>query len=348
MLGVLLPLEGGWASGKTIAGAVPLAIERINDDDTLLPGHTLDYTVRNSGCSAGDALQGLGQLAEFAIDAVIGPGCSTGCEPTGYLTAGLNLAQVSYGCSSPSLSDQGKYPTFVRVVSSLGNQGEVVVALMGKLGWKTCAMLHSTDSLYLLASTAWNKELGRAGVSVDPLQSIDPGAEGEKRIHSLLLTIVKSRVRVVFVLAYKPETVMVVLEAQSQNMFSPGWAWIGTATTPNSETTADDPAKRGRIEQGLHGWLYIKAAQPSQAALSDFYDSVKEYGEREPFGLSISAVDSFAVPLYDSIYLFAHAATRVLETGGKVSDGLAMVEAFKNVSFEGMAQRSATLSHHFS
>ena len=85
LLGVLLPLSGAWSSGTTIAGALPLAVDEVNADPTLLPGKTLDYIYRDSGCSVEAALQGFGTLTNKMnkmkqIDAVIGPGCSVGCE----------------------------------------------------------------------------------------------------------------------------------------------------------------------------------------------------------------------------------------------------------------------------
>ena len=78
-LGALLPLSGdGWPLGYTIVGALPLAVERVNKDPSLLPGHKLTYRWRDSACNAADALRGLGSLTSdgHAIDAVIGPGCS--------------------------------------------------------------------------------------------------------------------------------------------------------------------------------------------------------------------------------------------------------------------------------
>ena len=78
MLSALLPLSGSaqFAGGETIAGALPLAVERVNADPQLLPGYTLDYRYKDSGCSASAALQALGSMANGRTDAVIGPACS--------------------------------------------------------------------------------------------------------------------------------------------------------------------------------------------------------------------------------------------------------------------------------
>ena len=69
-----------WPSGATISGALPLAVEQINADPTLMPGYVLEYRAEKSGCSGSAALQGLGKLLSESISAVIGPGCSEGCE----------------------------------------------------------------------------------------------------------------------------------------------------------------------------------------------------------------------------------------------------------------------------
>ena len=78
LLGALLPLSGPWAEGPSVAGALPLAVERVNADPSLLPGLTLEYVVRDSACSVPAALRGFGELTkaiEGRIDAILGPGC---------------------------------------------------------------------------------------------------------------------------------------------------------------------------------------------------------------------------------------------------------------------------------
>ena len=43
------------------------------------------------------------------VEAVIGPGCNSACEVTSFLSGGQNVPQISYSCSSASLSDKTKY-----------------------------------------------------------------------------------------------------------------------------------------------------------------------------------------------------------------------------------------------
>ena len=100
----LLPIS--MPGGRTVAGALELAVQRVNADPSLLPGLTLKYTYGDSGCSGPKAMTALAHLLAAKIsgghrfgevDAVLGPYCSVGCEQTGFVTAGGNHAQISYG-----------------------------------------------------------------------------------------------------------------------------------------------------------------------------------------------------------------------------------------------------------
>ena len=106
-----MPLSGSWDVGKRVAGAAVLAFERVNADKTLLPGRWLKYGWANSGCSAQKGLEAIGELlgGVSRVDAVIGPGCSSACEVTSYLSGGQGIPQISWGCALPELSNKEKH-----------------------------------------------------------------------------------------------------------------------------------------------------------------------------------------------------------------------------------------------
>jgi hypothetical protein len=98
-LGMLLPLTG-WAAGRYILGAATLAVEEINSSP-LLRGRCVEYEVEDEGCKAIIGTTALSRLLQkYTIHAVIGASCSVACLPTGYLSAGSHLPQVSNGCSA--------------------------------------------------------------------------------------------------------------------------------------------------------------------------------------------------------------------------------------------------------
>ena len=105
------PMTGAWDVGTRIAGAAALAVDKINANETLLPGRDLRLRWADSGCSEKQGLAAMGKLlaSESRIDAVIGPGCSSACKVTGHLSEAQKIPQISWGCTSSSLSNKEDY-----------------------------------------------------------------------------------------------------------------------------------------------------------------------------------------------------------------------------------------------
>ena len=117
-IALLLPMTGASPRGLKTAGAAALAVNQVNADQSLLPGCILAYRWADSGCSAEQGLAAMGKLLGGAsrVDAVIGPGCSSACEVTGYLSGGQGIPQISWGCTAVSLSNKEQYG-LVRLLS---------------------------------------------------------------------------------------------------------------------------------------------------------------------------------------------------------------------------------------
>ena len=76
------------------------------------------------------------------------------------------------------------------------------------------------------------------------------------------------------------------------------------------------PSLSGFAKLALNGWVYTTLFTPKSQDLEDFSAIVSAYNEKY-FGVNMTGwyTSSYTEPLYDAIYLFAHAATRVLEAG---------------------------------
>ena len=109
--------------GRQVAGAAALAVEKVNANKALLPGWVLKYKDADSGCSAEQGLSAMGELLRRDMyggvctgghppprfSAVIGPACSSACAVTSHLAAGQSLPEISWGCTSPVLSNKDEY-----------------------------------------------------------------------------------------------------------------------------------------------------------------------------------------------------------------------------------------------
>ena len=136
-------MSGSWDGGKRVAGAAALAVERVNADKSLLPQRRLEYSWADSGCSAQQGLVAMGKLlgGTSTVDAVIGPGCSSACEVTSYLSGGQKIPQISWSCTAVSLSNKEKY----RLVGPLS-----LVPCVKIRAW-LCAVIRDTVLKFLIA-----------------------------------------------------------------------------------------------------------------------------------------------------------------------------------------------------
>ena len=227
---------------------------------------------------------------------------------------------------------------FVRTVASFNSLAPAVSLTMQRLGWKRCFVLSSTQNLYLMTSGVWSQHLASQNITVS-LKTFGAGAFES----AMLEEMQQANMRVVIVLADKPDTAKLALSAHQLGMTSASWAWLGVDNVAGAELLAT-ATMTDRARRALHGWLFFmpKQAPPQQSA--EFHRQVRAYGQKY-FGLSPAqaAVDLYAAELFDAVYLFAHAATRVMEAGGDVSSGAQMMQVMRNISFVGIQQRTVAL-----
>jgi hypothetical protein len=132
----------GWEVGEVCTAASELAMDEINARADLLPNTVLKGHFREKlpaddpnslvgskvGQMAGqfvtedmcDGKMGVNVLVQQVkrhpeIGGVLGSGCSGVCRPVSMTAAGFRIPVVSWGCSSPSLSDSVTYPWFTRL-----------------------------------------------------------------------------------------------------------------------------------------------------------------------------------------------------------------------------------------
>ena len=79
--------------------------------------------------------------------------------------------------------------------------------------------------------------------------------------------------------------------------------------------------------------------------LQAFHADVREYNLKI-FNVSATSISQYAASLYNSVYLYAHAATQLLAEGGTANDGQALMSLLVNISFNGIEQRLVDLDQN--
>lgn len=100
-LGLLIPyttviphLENDFNKGESFAAAMTIAVERINEDPTLLADYNLTFVWKNTKCDELIAVREQLNQINSGVQAFIGPGCN--CETAARNAAAFNMTMISY------------------------------------------------------------------------------------------------------------------------------------------------------------------------------------------------------------------------------------------------------------
>ena len=119
-----------------LGAAVPVAVDKINSNSSILGNTTIKVIWQNSGCRNKIALDGLVTLVkDKEVEVVIGPPCGIACEATGLLTSQWNIPQVGFLSKVDSLSDKTIYDTYSRTAAMSDLLGNVIASVTEVYKW---------------------------------------------------------------------------------------------------------------------------------------------------------------------------------------------------------------------
>ena len=188
-LGVTIPWTGNnWDAGPRLASAILIAIDKVNNDRTLLPGLNLTFEWKDSKCEEAVGLTAAVDLYSTSkpkIHALIGPACSAGCKAVGYLAAHWNMPIISYACGSEELSDKKNFPTFARTVGVYSKSGLIIVSLMKWYKWDRVAILTSSSFLWASITDGVREDVERNGMMISYYQNFNEETVTDAQLETL-------------------------------------------------------------------------------------------------------------------------------------------------------------------
>ncbi|KAK2144110.1 hypothetical protein LSH36_785g03085 [Paralvinella palmiformis] len=139
-------------NASTSLGALKYVIDEIENNTSLLAGHTFKVKWKNSACSSkmavGEMFQFLENNDTYPIDFFLGPICSGAMAPVAQLASYLNIPVFGWISSDPPLADKTLYSTLVRFLWSINNIGQGIAILCRDAGWKRVAIISTTGDDY--------------------------------------------------------------------------------------------------------------------------------------------------------------------------------------------------------
>lgn len=188
-LGVTIPWTGdNWDAGPRFASGILIAIDKVNNDPTLLPGLNLTFEWKDSKCEESVGLTAAVDLYSTStpkIHALIGPACSAGCKAVGYLASHWNMPLISYACGSVELSDKRSFPTFARTVGVYSKSGDIIVGLMKWYKWDRVAILTSTSFLWASITAGVRQDVEKNGMKISFYQNFNEETVTDEQLANL-------------------------------------------------------------------------------------------------------------------------------------------------------------------
>ncbi|XP_027244503.1 gamma-aminobutyric acid type B receptor subunit 1 isoform X5 [Cricetulus griseus] len=231
-IGALFPMSGGWPGGQACQPAVEMALEDVNSRRDILPDYELKLIHHDSKCDPGQATKYLYELLyNDPIKIILMPGCSSVSTLVAEAARMWNLIvfvqiplilvpQLSYGSSSPALSNRQRFPTFFRTHPSATLHNPTRVKLFEKWGWKKIATIQQTTEVFTSTLDDLEERVKEAGIEITFRQSFfsDPAVP--------VKNLKRQDARIIVGLFYETEARKVFCEVYKERLFGKKYVWF--------------------------------------------------------------------------------------------------------------------------
>eukprot|EP01130_Rhizamoeba_saxonica_P001978 TRINITY_DN11797_c0_g1_i1.p1 TRINITY_DN11797_c0_g1~~TRINITY_DN11797_c0_g1_i1.p1 ORF type:complete len:766 (-),score=175.62 TRINITY_DN11797_c0_g1_i1:31-2328(-) len=313
----LFPHSGGWDVGPLVEPGAALAIQEINEDDSILPGNELCIAYYDTECNAA---VGLRQVVESVnnedldVLGIIGAGCSIVSTPVSLLSQAFDLTMISWGSTSPALAND-LYYNFYRLVNSDSRQGVAWSYVLEHYNWMKVATLNSQQELHSLLTEAFFEVAPDAGIEILESRSFAPHSP-EEVFRTHLESIKKSKATIILLACYADDARTIFRIAKDVGLLEPGYQWLTTDSVLIENFWIDSELsdeENDELLENVVGLMGLNPHPPTGDNYEEFLDNFLEFS-------GFSKVDSYVPFPYEAAYLFAYVFDDIIEEGGDFSE----------------------------
>ncbi|OWK49867.1 Gamma-aminobutyric acid type B receptor subunit 1 [Lonchura striata] len=236
-VGALFPMSGGWPGGQACLPAVRMALEDINERRDILPDYELRLIHVDSKCDPGQATKLLYELLyNLPFKIILMPGCSSVSIFFFFFARIWNVTVLSYGSSSPALSNRRRFPTFFRTHPSATLHNPTRVQLFKKWGWTKIATIQQTEEVFTSTLDDLDRRVKEAGLEITFRQSFfsDPSAS--------VRNLKRQDARIIVGLFYETVARKVFCEVYKEKLYGKKYVWFLIGWYANKWFRTPDPS----------------------------------------------------------------------------------------------------------
>ncbi|XP_022239311.1 gamma-aminobutyric acid type B receptor subunit 1-like isoform X2 [Limulus polyphemus] len=319
-IAVVYPINGtgGWLGGQGCQPAAEMALIDVNNEPNLLSGYRLWIHSRDSECNPGLGANALYDLLyNLPIKPILLCGCSIVCSTVAEAAKMWNLVVVSYGSSSPALSNRKRFPTFFRTHPSATIHNPTRIRLFEKFSWSRIAIIQEAEEVFMSTGEDLEERCKMAGIEIVTRQSFltDPT--------DAVRNLVRQDARIIVGMFYGAAARRVLCEAYKQKVYGKQYVWFLIGWYEDDWYTIQERGYNCSVEQmkeALEGHFTTEALMLNQGSertisgmtskdfLSRYKEALVEFGyiDRLPEGhqeapLAYDAVWAVALALNKTI-----------------------------------------------
>ncbi|XP_074470409.1 gamma-aminobutyric acid type B receptor subunit 1 isoform X1 [Sebastes fasciatus] len=243
-IGALFPMSGGWPGGQACLPAAQMALDLVNERSDILPDYELELIHYDSMCDPGEATKLLYDLLYTEpIKVVLMPGCSSVSTLVAEAARMWNLIVLSYGSSSPALSNRQRFPTFFRTHPSATLHNPTRVQLFQKWKWTKIATIQQTTEVFTSTLDDLEERVKEAGIEISVRQSFltDPAVA--------VKNLKRQDARIIVGLFYETEARKVFCEVYKEKLYGKKYVWFLIGWYADNWFKIKDPSINCTVEQ---------------------------------------------------------------------------------------------------
>uniref|UniRef100_A0A8C9YHB0 Gamma-aminobutyric acid type B receptor subunit 1 n=1 Tax=Sander lucioperca TaxID=283035 RepID=A0A8C9YHB0_SANLU len=243
-IGALFPMSGGWPGGQACLPAAQMALDLVNKRADILPEYQLELIHYDSMCDPGEATKLLYDLLYTEpIKVVLMPGCSSVSTLVAEAARMWNLIVLSYGSSSPALSNRQRFPTFFRTHPSATLHNPTRVQLFQKWKWTKIATIQQTTEVFTSTLDDLEERVKEAGIEISVRQSFltDPAVA--------VKNLKRQDARIIVGLFYETEARKVFCEVYKEKLYGKKYVWFLIGWYADNWFKIKDPSINCTVEQ---------------------------------------------------------------------------------------------------
>ncbi|KAI6661636.1 gamma-aminobutyric acid type B receptor [Oopsacas minuta] len=219
---------------RMLSGAAPaaaqLALDHINSNLSILTNYNLTVKFRDSGCSNIVAVRSLFEFIrepDQSYLVVLGAWCSVATDVVAELAIAYNLPVISWASTSPSLTNDARYPELLLGTPSDTNTVSGQLLLIQQYNIRRVAIINEQEDLFISISTRLQVFLNELGVSYIT-EIYNPKNENYLETIDLILTRIDSEgYRVVVLNARELRYVQIMCRLRRfPSLYAPVTTWI--------------------------------------------------------------------------------------------------------------------------